>query len=518
MTTKAPRRRRLRRLTSWLGACLLLVVVGWVVLLVLAGSPTLGPQRDYLVALNERVDGIAPDQQAWPALQDSVAGLECPSDRGFGDFLAEELHALEAEEQDRWLEARAPTLESIREALRRPHLGLPHSFQLPDPVDHPLLLSQNERAALDLVDPARSQPPAMAGGLLMELPVRHPSAFRAIAQLLEADAHAAIRTGAFTRAIDDCLALLDLARLSSQDPMLIAQLSGLALHGLAEDTILDLLGRVGEDLELSALDRLAAALDQTLPPVSFDGERMILEDIVQRVYSNDEEGNGVLMVSQAGGPFGAMNQGMPGMLGQANRPSGVGQLITQLFFQPLAVRFLGTRQDVLELHKAMASEALELMESDPSSTDWTTLDALEASITSSGGPFRQLHLFPLSIVAPAMDRIVLAYQYRAFMHQLTRTVVALNQYRAIHGSWPAGLEELEPELLERLPRDPFDGALVRYALRAGRPILWSIGPDKVDQTGVFGDSQGRLSLRRVHRRVDQVDVQLWPLPEQPDGD
>ena len=300
--------------------------------------------------------------------------------------------------------------------------------------------------------------------------------------------------------------------------MLIAQLSGLALRGLAEDTILDLLGRVGEDLELSALDRLAAALDRTPSPFSFDGERMVLEDVVQRLYSNDGEGNGVLLVNQTGGLFGAMNQGVPVILPQANRPSGVGQLITQLFFQPLAVRFLGTRQDVLDLHAALVSETLTLMESDPSSTDWTNLDALVASVTSYGGPFSQLQLFPLPMVVPSMEQIVLVCQFRAFMRQLTRTVVAVHQYRAIHGSWPAGLEQLQPELLERLPRDPFDRALVRYALKAGRPILWSIGPDKVDQAGVFGESGGRLSLRRVHRRIDQVDVQLWPLPEQPDRD
>ncbi|MBI1840934.1 MAG: hypothetical protein HYR88_08810, partial [Verrucomicrobia bacterium] len=49
--------------------------------------------------------------------------------------------------------------------------------------------------------------------------------------------------------------------------------------------------------------------------------------------------------------------------------------------------------------------------------------------------------------------------------------------------YPAALAELAPALLASPPQDPFDGQPLRYALKAGGYLLYSIGPDLRDDLG-----------------------------------
>ncbi len=60
---------------------------------------------------------------------------------------------------------------------------------------------------------------------------------------------------------------------------------------------------------------------------------------------------------------------------------------------------------------------------------------------------------------------------------------AAKAYKAIHGRYPASLDELSKDGW-RLPEDPFSRAPYHYA-REGKGIaVWSVGPDLVDNHGV----------------------------------
>jgi hypothetical protein len=47
-----------------------------------------------------------------------------------------------------------------------------------------------------------------------------------------------------------------------------------------------------------------------------------------------------------------------------------------------------------------------------------------------------------------------------------------------------------PALIPAIPIDRFDGAPMRYALREGRPVLYSIGCNHRDDGGALGDRFG----------------------------
>ena len=55
-------------------------------------------------------------------------------------------------------------------------------------------------------------------------------------------------------------------------------------------------------------------------------------------------------------------------------------------------------------------------------------------------------------------------------------MIALERFHLRHGHYPESLEVLVPELLDTVPVDPWDpnGAAFRFAIKFGRPAVWSV--------------------------------------------
>jgi hypothetical protein len=70
--------------------------------------------------------------------------------------------------------------------------------------------------------------------------------------------------------------------------------------------------------------------------------------------------------------------------------------------------------------------------------------------------------------------------------------IALELYRRRHGKYPVTLTELLPGLLPQIPADRITGDPVKYRLIDGKPVVYSVGADRVDDGGVSPD---RISQR-----------------------
>ena len=105
-------------------------------------------------------------------------------------------------------------------------------------------------------------------------------------------------------------------------------------------------------------------------------------------------------------------------------------------------------------------------------------------------------------------------------------VVAVELYRREHGDWPKTLNALVPEYLPAVPLDRFDGKALKYVLRDGQPIVYSIGSDRVDNDGVapkdesyrkFFVQMWRSAKEAAADRQDHPDWIgdwiLWPPPK-----
>jgi hypothetical protein len=99
--------------------------------------------------------------------------------------------------------------------------------------------------------------------------------------------------------------------------------------------------------------------------------------------------------------------------------------------------------------------------------------------------------------------------------RLIISAIALERYRGRHGSYPATLQALVPDLLPKLPMDFMDGQQLRYRLTGdGHFVLYSVGLDCTDNGGKLR----RTGLRRdpldggvSFRRPTDADL-VWPRP------
>jgi hypothetical protein len=67
--------------------------------------------------------------------------------------------------------------------------------------------------------------------------------------------------------------------------------------------------------------------------------------------------------------------------------------------------------------------------------------------------------------------------------RLLMTEMALRCYRADQGNAPAALEQLVPKYVRRVPPDPLNGRPLVYHPKGTNWLLYSVGPDRVDDGG-----------------------------------
>ncbi len=76
------------------------------------------------------------------------------------------------------------------------------------------------------------------------------------------------------------------------------------------------------------------------------------------------------------------------------------------------------------------------------------------------------------------------------MNRAADAAIAVHRYCRRHGEPPKRLDELVPALLPRVPIDPFDGKPLRYEVQKDRYIIYSVGPNGVDNGGKSQDPEG----------------------------
>jgi hypothetical protein len=87
----------------------------------------------------------------------------------------------------------------------------------------------------------------------------------------------------------------------------------------------------------------------------------------------------------------------------------------------------------------------------------------------------------LSSALPSMHDALLASCKTECMLSATRLVLACCAYSRTHGEWPPTLDALVPTYLDCIPRDPYDGAQFRYSRKEA--IIYSVGSNLKDDGG-----------------------------------
>ena len=83
------------------------------------------------------------------------------------------------------------------------------------------------------------------------------------------------------------------------------------------------------------------------------------------------------------------------------------------------------------------------------------------------------------------------HTHQALLDSL-RAAIACERYRLAQGQWPAALDVLVPQYLPAIPLDPFTGKPLSYRLLADGVVVYSVGPDGLDDQGDVLDFNGGL--------------------------
>ena len=152
----------------------------------------------------------------------------------------------------------------------------------------------------------------------------------------------------------------------------------------------------------------------------------------------------------------------------------------------VAARYLAGRKETTEL----INELCDGLVGDAERSPVERLDGgFDAAAFHAKLSYR--HMF-LNMIVPALSKVIQSGDAIDVEIAVTRTMLAIETYRAIHGSLPQRLGDLVPEVLPEVPIDPLNGRPFVYRLPGtadGRPYdLYSLGFDGIDNSAEPGDA------------------------------
>jgi hypothetical protein len=106
------------------------------------------------------------------------------------------------------------------------------------------------------------------------------------------------------------------------------------------------------------------------------------------------------------------------------------------------------------------------------------------------------------MLAPTMVRVVPASVRHKAQLRCAIVALAVERYRLQHGRWPDSLADLSPDLIAKIPMDPYLGKPLRYRRLADGVVIYSVGPDG-------RDDGGKIDRKNNMAPGTDIGIQLW---------
>lgn len=312
------------------------------------------------------------------------------------------------------------------------------------------------------------------------------SVVRSFARSLRAEIHVALDEGRPRDAIRAIRLGLAMAQASHDSVNLITWLVGHAqCHILLDGIRAEALAGRWSTEEMHELLGLVGQFKPRFAELALEGERLAVLDIIQRVYSDNGNGNGRFLLAE----FLSLD---------------IEQLTQDMHPIVNVTGFvLPDKRSSTANVNAIYGEAIRQAAMLPA--ERRAQQSIESFMDSSLGKFD----FMVGILCAAFDRAVGSGELLHTELDGTKLVLAIGMYHAEHGGYPASLEELVPEFLSELPVDRWapDGKY-RYIRRSPTDddpreyLLYSVGYDETDNNA--NDAEGHYGFDKHHRGTDHV--------------
>lgn len=469
-------------------AAVMALVYAWWAVLFFSSSPRIA--RDFVAELNAPVLLIPESDRALPLYQElHRARAELPKDAPFPPEVIEgrrydgarpgdpEWPAAEA-----YLTLNARAIELARSAATKPALGI---------------LLNNIDGWENTVGSGPSS--GVLKNSLYETVLPHMGVIRLAARLLAMTAAQAAARGDGARAASDCIAILRIANHSEENGFLIGQLVRQAIDNLALSTVGWIAAHhpasLGEAQWRELAHAIAGEMSDDVTRLRFDAERASFDDLLQRVYSDDGRGDGRLT-----------REGVEAIMSMDSNRTGFDRA-GAAFLGPALSGFGAGRKLVKAEYDALLDAAqLEsdkpLRQQDPAAFERRFDERV-------GGAVNGVRYIMVRLMSPAFARTADGPERTRLQRDATLAAIALVLHHRRTGAYPASLAELAPALLPAVPMDRYAGTPMKYVLRDGAPVLYSVGVNRADDGGVPGGDRTRRNPDGSET-IPSGDWILWP--------
>jgi len=283
--------------------------------------------------------------------------------------------------------------------------------------------------------------------------------------------------GQIDQALSDCVALTQCGRFMASTGLLIEEMVGVAIAALGHKSTLRVLAvaDVNETLLASTYRQLDTILRSDKPFMTMEFEKVFMNDLVQRCFTDDGQGNGRVLAS--------------GLILAASSPT---SLLKRLLLFDFPNRREITKKtetfyEQLEARSGLSPWQLHKRPADSEDTnDFWYMDSL----------------------GPALRRVVeLGWRLKTD-NEATLAIIAIKHYQATHGFLPTTLEELlQAGLISSIPRDYYSDGPLRYHRTDEGFLLYSRGEDMKDD----GGEPAVTKEGKIHKHGAHGDWVYWPI-------
>jgi hypothetical protein len=486
------------------------------------GQPTI--RHNYWEEINE-ARRVPESDRAWPVYRDTLFEL------GNKEAHARAIHNHAMfgpkspywDQVVAWVDRHQDAIDALRRATARPRLG----FYLGDAAD---LAAAKEHEGFWMVPKTMSLVQDNAD--VISALLYGPQEMRTIARILVADANVAASREDGARATADVAALVALAEQQRDEPRatLVEQLVGIAIFSIATDTLGQLFVEspaIFGDALLVALAHRLASYQRGESGADLSAETMLFEDVLQRAYTDDGRGDGRITFDG----FKTLDEYSAGDLLRigfvARSPDLRARLIAGALCPALST-LVGRRAEASAEYYELMDEMIANHQGPSWQWDRDKIEAAEDRLNELTSGFNKPRYVVINMLFPAMSAVYSATERSLQQRDAAEAVTALQLWQRRHGAWPERLDQLVPDLLPEVPRDRMDGQPLRYVVRDGRPLLYSIGGDWRDDGGTTNAEDPKAVPHRygpppAKREFDPSnpagDLILWPpIPEKEEDD
>ena len=288
-----PRRHALSKAYKVIGMCIVPLVAVYLLCIgyIWFNAPVIS--FDAIARLHAMLPKVSDDERAWPMYKKGVLAIADPDTvpghmpKFENAILADDPTPDDAHRSKvrAWLLAHREGIDTIIAASSKPALGYVPIFGWHS-EDADLFPSTTK---VDTIDSAT------VADALFGIPTHQLPTLRTISKCLSTDSLFAVEDGDGARFVRNIKAMIALSHHAEEDHLLVSQLVGTSIRFQAFKRIVWALEWRPDALTDAQLRELASIL-RTIPQTAYQadlgGELLMLEDILQRTYSDDGEGNG----------------------------------------------------------------------------------------------------------------------------------------------------------------------------------------------------------------------------------